>query len=293
MAYQAIRSPIASFHDYIQALHCAGDALPLGRAFQRTHLSLGYRKRFLLALWLFDHPGFAAYAGGFAGLRFWTICSGHLQALPRGTMRRDFRGVQSWEILRALAHRYTNPERFVESLLEQETIGDLTGWLNTQPGFGAWALPWLGAGLDDVLVQALPWESGDFADFLPIREGLALLGTGDWRSPLTYADCRQIIKDLLIRLRYGRARVELRPFGIMRLLVKYTDAQRDRYQLGDERSALVDALSGWGAIAQTLQENLPCPSISAGLPSVAAMIRPISMSASPPANADWWKRWPH
>jgi len=108
-----------------QRLLATQDLDPVPLALHHLHLPPPQLRRFLLAWWLYDHPGTAALLSESKGGLFWIRAAQGLEdedggGLPRGPARRNYHGEGPARVLRGMQATYPQPETLVNRLTPAE-----------------------------------------------------------------------------------------------------------------------------------------------------------------------------
>lgn len=236
-------------------------------------------RRFLLAYWMFYHPGVAALLSEdpFDDPRdFWTAARGGLDGFPRGRERRHFRGRKAFRAVDWLKAQFESAEEAVRGL-ERET-DDFRSWrtrIERWPMFG----PWVAFKAADML-EVLGLADVDFA----ARDALGYKRTRDaaflafWDESVrhllefppvpgrsqTEADAVDLVRALKFELsaEFDEPARGHRPIGVQEVetcLCKWASHRRGRYPVGYDIAELREMLAGdtWGETAARLRDGFP------------------------------------
>jgi hypothetical protein len=128
----------------------------------------------LLAHWLFFHPGVASYLAEFHDdpASFWHEAHAKVEEYPRGPERGHFKGAAAHKCLDCLAARYPNPASPASDLKGITRYDELVSRLRGWPLFGSWVTFRVAGHLEGVYgaspdtAGAAPWGFVDVRDAL-------------------------------------------------------------------------------------------------------------------------------
>jgi hypothetical protein len=247
-----------------------GDLDPVYVMLNRSDMDPKILRRWLVAYWMFYHAGVVSRAsdsGQFAGTGFWEYLRWHLEALPRGTERRHFRGPKAAGCVSWFVEKYgAAPEQFVEEIeAEAPNFTAMATKARRPPQFG----PWIAFKAVDMVAQCLDvpvdWDVDDLIVYgSPISGAIDACDAEGWAP--THSD-REALQAAFANLGgpegIGRMRKPwntLQNCGIPEVetcLCKWHSHLGGHYSIGKDIREIRHALDGWGPTADKLRELLP------------------------------------
>lgn len=234
----------------------------------RLELPPGKLAAWLLSYWCFYHSGVSCKLA--KSHNYWDdmIQFAGMQAAPRGTERRHFRGQKAVDAVYYLQRRYQTPLNAIEDLVSgDQTFQDISQRVQQWPLFG----PWIAFKVADMLERCAK-VSVDFSNceldmYSEPTKGALLIGILD--------------VDLLLRPQSGVTEVcrylqnvhgkrKAPPTydrfvniqEIETILCKFKAHWNGHYPLGKDTIEVCHALKGWGPLADKMRNSLPdhvCP----------------------------------
>src|SRR6185436_13579304 len=171
------------------------------------------RKRFLVAYWLFYHPGSAAYMAGLPATEFWdavetvaenTAPSPLGERWPRASERRHFRGDKAMWAAANLANRFKDPAALVDYVAAgAPSYTAIHNRVCSLPQFGPWVAfkvadmleRCMGVPVDFDLGSVTMFDDPKQAALMLARQHLGLPATAKFRDEKVTV--RQVVEHLI------------------------------------------------------------------------------------------------
>ena len=229
----------------------------------RLELSPGQLAAWLLSYWCFYHSGVSCKLT--ESHNYWDdmIQYAGMQAAPRGTERRHFRGQKAVEAVYYLQRRYRTPLNAMEDLASgDQTFQDISQRVQQWPLFG----PWIAFKVADMLERCakvpVDFSNCELSMYSEPTKGAVLISQQQGWSPLVRKVCQNLG---LIHIGRKAPPTYDRFVNIQEIetiLCKFKAHWNGHYPLGKDTIEVCHALKGWGPLADKMRNSLPdhvCP----------------------------------
>ena len=270
--------PRLTVEDFGRALIESGDLDPVYIAVRQVERGEEWHKRWLVAYWLFYHPGAACYMADATEPRlFWNRVLNaaknvHPSPLgerwPRASERRHFRGAKSEQAVTELSQRFTDAKDLVDDLEVAAEAGykALYKRVCELPQFG----PWMAFKVADMLERCLDvpvifdlasvtmFDDPKKAALMVAREKMGLAAETRFKDP--DATIREVVKHLMNEFKdLSAPPSHNRPIDyqeVETVLCKWKSHVNGHYPVGKDCREIREGLSAWAKVSGSAAEFL-------------------------------------
>lgn len=255
--------PRLSVFDFGEHLLKTEDLDPVYTGLMRTSMSMGMRKRWLLAYWCFYHSGVASLLAQWIGPGYFERMIGFLSTAPRGTERRHFRGDAARRSINYMARRWVEPEAVVNYLISNgdRNFKAVSKRAQEIPMFG----PWIAFKAADMLERTFLDVSIDFSECELEMYREPVLGARLVAQLEGWDDDVKLVCDRLLSYFVGEREYSAPPWNdrlvniqeIETILCKFKAHYNGYYPLYKDTVEIRNSLGGWGSLAEQFGRSLP------------------------------------
>lgn len=229
-----------------------------------TTMSDDMLKRWLLAYWCYYSAGVASKVAEAGSDKFYDMMwkgsglDGN-DKWPRGMERRYFYGQQAANLLNGLED-YGSPENIVDVMTCHTDFLDISNNVKSFTGFG----PWMGWKIADmaerVLCYDVDFSNSEIGIYKDPVQGAAFIAYGDKHYDISLDELHDVCADMERQYSGYMAPPHMdRPINIQEVetvLCKYKAHCYGFYPYGCDSYHMLDALDGWGDLADEIRGNL-------------------------------------
>jgi hypothetical protein len=282
--------PILPVEDFGRALISTGDLDPVYIALARVDWPEEQRKRWLVAYWLFYHPGAACFMSetqphsASPGSDFWAWAAiaaknetpapiskldfpASIERWPRASERRHFRGDKSVKATLELARRFPGGHELVDFVAEAApNYGALFNRVCSLPQFG----PWMAFKVADMLerVMGVPvdfdlnsvtmFEDPKKAALMVARRNLGMSEETKFKDP--DGVIRRVVEHLIAEFAgLSAPPAHDRPIGyqeVETVLCKWKSHVNGHYPVGKDCREIREGLEAWSGVSEAARDFL-------------------------------------
>lgn len=247
----------------------------LARAYEAKDIDHSSLKRWLLAYWMFYHPGVASFLAEKPGLEFWrwahTAAENEIgpeqlgindeARWPRAHERRHFRGQKCVDAVNAICREYPgDPGEVVVRMVGLDrggvwTLKQVEKEVTAFPQFGPWIAFKAADMAERVLDRPVKFPKNLHRLYRDPRKG------AEMASPLLRVGVDAVPNLLAYFLRdVDASGIKPRKVNIQEVetvLCKWKSARNGHYFIGADTISYHKGMPKWGALSRTLAEHLP------------------------------------
>jgi hypothetical protein len=279
--------PRLSIEDFGRQLIETGDLDPVYIALAKVEWPEVQRKRFLVAYWLFYHPGAACYmsqpqpGSSHPGIDFWAwvkrAAENDLPAptstrvtedrWPRASERRHFRGDKAVRAVDELARRFPGGHELVTMVAEAApSYNSIFNRVCSLPQFGPWMAfkvadmleRCMGIPVDFDLGSVTMFDDPKQAALMLARQRVGLPDNAKFKDP--GATVRRVVEHLIEHFEgWSAPPAHDRPVGyqeVETILCKWKSHMNGHYPVGKDCREIREGLEAWAAVAPSAAEFL-------------------------------------
>lgn len=271
-----------SIEDFGRALLETGDLDPVYIALAKVEWPEVQRKRFLVAYWLFYHPGAACYmsqshpASAHPGIDFWVwvdraarneIASPIGDRWPRASERRHFRGDKAVRAVEELKRRFPGGHELVDLIASAAPdYNRVFNFVCSLPQFGPW-MAWkiadmlercMGVHVDFNIDGMTMFDDPKQAALMLARQRVGLPDNAKFKDPA--ATVRRVVEHLIEHFSgFSAPPAHDRPVGYQEaetILCKWKSHMNGHYPVGKDCREIREGLEAWVEVAPSAAEFL-------------------------------------
>jgi hypothetical protein len=267
---------LLSVEDFGRQLIDTGDLDPVYIAISQVEWPEEQRKRWLVAYWLFYHPGAACYMSDLKVMEFWgQVGIAAVNELappvgdrwPRASERRHFRGDKAVNAVRELGRRFGVPESLVDFVAQPApSYPQLFNRVCSLPQFGPWMAFKVADMLERVLSVPVDFDLGSVTMFddpkkaalMVARNKLGLPENAKMKDP--DGTIRQVVEHLIDQFKdLSAPPAHDRAIGyqeVETVLCKWKSHTNGHYPVGKDCREIREGLEAWAKVSPAAAEFL-------------------------------------